>query len=779
MRTFRDMPIRRKLRVITMAIVAFALLLTGSVFTIHETLTFKQSLRDDTGALAEIIALNCRAPLSFEDPAAATRLLSSLSVRKRIVAAAVYSADGRLFAEFRRADNAMKSLPQAIPPDDHPDALRHIVLVRPVMMEYKTVGTVYLYCTREELYTRLVLYAGLTLLILLGTLLATIPLCNVLQHRISGPILSLAETAAAVTRDDNYAVRAIKSGNDELGLLTDAFNRMLSTIEEREAALRQSNEQLQGEVQERLRAQQDLAQEKERLAITLASIGDAVIATDTTGRIVLFNRTAEELTGWAPADTFGRVLPEVLRIVNEDTRQPCPNPVDRVMESGGFVDLEQHTVLRARDGRERAIANSGAPIRDNEGHIIGVVLVFRDVSERARMEKSLAEKESQLRHAQKMEAVGRLAGGIAHDFNNLLGVIIGFGSIVEDSLQARDEATRANMREIMQSADRAAVLTQQLLTVSRKKMVDTQPVNVNRVVLNFDTLLRRTLGEDIELVTLPAGDCNAILADVGTLEQAILNLAINARDAMPRGGKLTIQVEPVLLTEGMMSMSGEIPSGAYVCLQVQDTGTGMTDEVRQHAFEPFYTTKTIGRGTGLGLAAVYGIVKQFNGFVVLESKLGIGTTFFIYFPRLADSAILPAPDMPQHKEAMPRGTETILVVEDNAALRSFSVKVLCSLGYRVLEASNGQKALEICQHHAAPLHLILSDVVMPFMSGPEFVQLAGKIRHDFRVLFTSGFSENLTYNGIAIETAAMLPKPYSQRVLAARVREILGNTGKA
>ncbi|MFZ4394572.1 MAG: ATP-binding protein [Kiritimatiellia bacterium] len=779
MLAFRDMPIRMKLRVITMAIVAFALLLTGSVFTICETLTFRQVIRDDVGALAEIIAINCKAPLSFDDPAAAARLMSSLAVRQRIVAAAVYSDDGRLFAEFRRPNNTIAYLPPTLKPDDQPNVRRHMVFVRPVMRDNKCIGTVYLCCSLQEYYTRLVLYSCMVLVMLLGTLLVTFALCDFMQRGISGPILSLADAAAAVTRCDNYSVRTVKSGNDELGLLTDAFNLMLTTIEEREAALRRSNEQLQVEVQERIRTQRDLAQEKERLAVTLGSIGDAVIATDTAGRIVLFNRTAEELTGWTPADACGRAIPEVFRIVNEETRQPCQNPVDRVLELGIVVGLANHTVLLAKDGRELAIADSGAPILDNEGQIIGVVLVFRDVSERTRMEKSLAEKESQLRHAQKMEAVGRLAGGIAHDFNNLLGVIIGFGSIVEDSLPAQDETMRANMREIMQSADRAAVLTQQLLAVSRKKLVDTRPVDLNRVVMGFDKLLRRTIGEDIELVTLPTGDCNAILADVGALEQVILNLAINARDAMPRGGKLTIQVDPVLLTEGMMSMSGEIPPGEYVCFQVQDTGIGMTNEVRQHVFEPFYTTKTIGRGTGLGLSAVYGIVKQFNGFIVLESTLGIGTTFSIYFPRLADTAIPPSTDKLQHDEGIPRGTETILVVEDNASIRSFSVKVLGSLGYHVLEASNGQKALEICQQYEAPLHLILSDIVMPFMSGPEFVHLAGKVRHDFRVLFTSGFSDNVAYNDIDIGAFAILPKPFSQRVLAARVRKVLDNHDQA
>ncbi len=388
-------------------------------------------------------------------------------------------------------------------------------------------------------------------------------------------------------------------------------------------------------------------------------------------------------------------------------------------------------------------------------------VVWRDISERKRLE-------NQLRHSQKMEAIGKLAGGIAHDFNNLLVAIIGHADLLSEDLSSQPGLLES-VEQIQSASARAAALVRQLLAFSRKQDIEPQILDLNRVVKDLEKLLVRLLGEDIHLVTTSSSDAIQILADPGQIEQIIINLATNSRDAMPEGGKLSLEVRKLRVTSSTIGMTHEVEPGLYALLLVSDTGSGMDDETMSRAFDPFYTTKEVGKGTGLGLATAYGIVEQSGGIIDLHSTLGQGTTVKVYLP-IATGALttpsVPAPRMPTQG-----GSETILVVEDEAAVSRLIARVLRSRGYEVLQANDGLEALQIWRLHDGKIDLLLTDVVMPNMGGVELVQELRKAGHDPRVLFASGYTNDaLTGLREVDEQIDLLHKPFSTEELVGRIR---------
>jgi nitrogen-specific signal transduction histidine kinase/CheY-like chemotaxis protein len=392
--------------------------------------------------------------------------------------------------------------------------------------------------------------------------------------------------------------------------------------------------------------------------------------------------------------------------------------------------------------------------------------------ERARTEGVLRETEAQLRQAQKMEAVGRLAGGMAHDFNNILTVIRGYSELVLGRPGLTD-AMRKDMEEVKKAADRATGLTRQLLAFSRRQFIAAKVLDLNALVANMDGMLRRLIGEDIiELSAELDASAGAIKADPGQVEQVIMNLVVNARDAMPKGGRLTIETRNVTIgKEASLDAVGVAP-GSYVLLAVRDTGHGMDAETRSHLFEPFFTTKEKGKGTGLGLSTVYGIVKQSGGSIIVESAPGRGTTFRIYFPRVEQEA----PRQTEAVEAIDpaHGRETILLVEDEPSVRGLVQETLRLHGYSVLEARHGIEALLASARYGGTIHLLLTDVVMPQMSGPEVAEKILTVRPEIKVLYMSGYPDHPVFEqgGVSRQTG-FLPKPFSPHVLAQKVREVL------
>ena len=457
--------------------------------------------------------------------------------------------------------------------------------------------------------------------------------------------------------------------------------------------------------------------------------------------------------------------------VTEDTNSPRGDHAKIVGFHGAFG-----FPIQVGGEVEGVIEVFSQQVREPDGDLLKMVddiaLKIGQFGERTRAEEALRQTEDQLRQSQKMEAVGRLAGGVAHDFNNLLTVIRGYSELLLARLAATDPI-RKDMEEVKKAADRASGLTRQLLAFSRRQFVAPKVFEINALVTNLDGMLRRLLGEDIiELCLELKAHVGSIRADPGQIEQVIMNLAVNARDAMPTGGRLTIETQTVTLAKGGVSEVPGLDPGSYVRVSVRDTGLGMDEETQSHLFEPFFTTKAKGKGTGLGLSTVYGIVKQSGGSITVESYPGKGTTFKIYFPRVEEGS--QRIEGPADSSDPARGRETILLVEDDPSVRGLVFEALRINGYTVLEARHGIEALLTGTKHMGPIHLLLTDVVMPQMSGPEVADKLTTLRPDMKVLYMSGYPDHPVFaQGGLKKATAFLQKPFTPNVLVQKVREVL------
>ncbi len=416
------------------------------------------------------------------------------------------------------------------------------------------------------------------------------------------------------------------------------------------------------------------------------------------------------------------------------------------------------------NGKVRNIEARAIVKRDTDGKPLRMIGVNWDITDRKELEE-------QYRQSQKMEAVGVLAGGIAHDFNNLLTAINGFSDLTLQRMEA-DSPFRDHIQEVKNAGERAAELTGQLLAFSRKQVLKASVISLNSVITNIENMLRRIITENIELRVVPDPKLGNVMADPGQIEQVIMNLAINARDAMPSGGNLTIETENIYLGEGYVNQHLMVSPGEFIRITVSDTGEGMDSTMQSHIFEPFFTTKEVGKGTGLGLATVYGIVKQSGGTIMVYSEIGHGTTFKIYFPRV-DQAI-ERPLWPADSAASHAGTETILLVEDEDTVRGFVVEVLKSGGYNVLAAANGPEALALIKNHEKQIHLLITDVIMPKMGGAELKKRVVELLPEIKVLFISGYTDDsIADRGIDDPDVAFLEKPFSPNNLTQKVRDVL------
>jgi PAS domain S-box-containing protein len=501
------------------------------------------------------------------------------------------------------------------------------------------------------------------------------------------------------------------------------------------------------------------------LSAIVRSSSDAIVSKDLSGTITSWNAAAERLFGYSSQDAIGR---SIEMLIPRDLREEEATLLATIA-SGVPVD-NYETVRRRKDGELVHVSLSLSPILDASGKVVGASKTARDLGPQRAAATALRRTEDQLRQVQKMEAVGRLAGGIAHDFNNALSVILGCSGLVLRDLALTDPM-REDVDEIRLAAVRAADLTRQLLMFSRQQVVEPRMLDLNQVLLDMDKMLRRIIGEDIDLVSLPARRLGRIQADPSHLDQVIMNLVINARDAMPTGGKLTIETANVDLdAEYAREHLGTKP-GPYVMLAVTDTGHGMDDATRARVFEPFFTTKETGKGTGLGLSTVFGIVQQAGGSVWVYSELGRGTTFKLYFPHLADEAESPQP-APSCR--LLGGTETILLVEDQERVRAVAYAILRRSGYRVIVAQSAGDALVVCEQHPGKIDLLLTDVVMPQLSGTELAKRVAQMRPETKVLYTSGYTDDsVVRHGVLDGEVAFLQKPFTPESLAGRVREVL------
>ncbi len=482
----------------------------------------------------------------------------------------------------------------------------------------------------------------------------------------------------------------------------------------------------------------------------------AIVALDTAGRVVTWSKAAERMFGWSEREMLGRCVPF---IPDRDRGEPDEAAV-RILRGEAMLSESQR---QRKDGTLIDVLSSAAPIINAQGQVAGSIAVLVDVTERRQLEE-------QLRQVVKMEGIGRLAGGIAHDFNNLLTVIGGRCHLVLGQLPA-EHPIRRDIKIIGESGERAASLTRQLLAFSRSQILQPAVFDLNEMVSDMKTLLERLLREDVDLVLSLDPSIGQVIADRAQLEQVVLILAVNARDAMPEGGEFTLETRNVELDDAYVRQHVDARPGSYVVLSVCDSGTGMDAATRARIFEPFFTTKDVGKGRGLGLAAAYGILHQSHGHITVDSEPGKGTTFGIYLPRAgADASALAATE----SGAPPCGTETVLLVEDEPSFRALTRELLEQSGYTVLESEDVQHALRIAEQHEGTIHLLLTDVVMPRMNGRALARAVQEFRPDIRVLYMSGYTDNvIVHQGILDPGTPFLQKSFTPGKLARKVREVL------
>ena len=499
--------------------------------------------------------------------------------------------------------------------------------------------------------------------------------------------------------------------------------------------------------------------ELHRLAALVESSNDAIIGKTLDGIITNWNIGAQQIYGYSASEIVGK---SISTIFPPDLYHEITEMMEKIRLGERVAKAD--TIRLRQDGKKIHVALTLSPIKDSDGRVIGVSTVARDITENRLLEEKL-------RQAQKMEAVGQLAGGVAHDFNNLLGVILGYSGLLLEGLSLNDPSRKA-IEEIQKAGERAALLTRQLLAFSRKQVLQPKVLDLNAVVSGMENLLNRLLGETIELRVVLNPAIGRIKADFGQLEQIIMNLAVNSRDAMPAGGILTIETSNVELDDGYAAQHVATQPGPHVMLAVTDNGCGMDASTKAHIFEPFFTTKGIGKGTGLGLATVYGIVKQSGGSVWVYTEPGIGTTFKIYLPRV-DQVPENEPLM-DTTDRIDRGLQTILIVEDDAALLQVIRQSLEEVGYVTLAARGPAEAIYIFENHSGTINLMVTDVIMPGMSGDHLASHLSALRPEMKVLYISGYTDGtIVHHGVLDPGLAFLQKPFSPRALARKVSDVL------
>jgi two-component system cell cycle sensor histidine kinase/response regulator CckA len=512
------------------------------------------------------------------------------------------------------------------------------------------------------------------------------------------------------------------------------------------------------DISDRKLAEEAMRRSQQRLSIHFEHTPLAVVEWDLEFRVAAWNPSAERVFGYSREEAVGQhgslIVPAQFRPFVDQVWQ------DLLDQKGGVRSANDNVT---KDGRTISCEWYNTPLVDDSGRVLGVASLVQDVTERVALEE-------RLRQSQKMEAVGRLAGGVAHDFNNLLTVILGYSQILAEGVPAGSRLADSTA-QIKSAADKASGITRQLLAFSRKQVLSPRVINLNDIMLNLDSLLRRLIGEDIEVLTVPDNGLGSVRADPGQIEQVIMNLALNARDAMPRGGKLTLETSNAQLDESYSRRHQPAEPGRYVMLAVSDTGHGMSAETQARIFEPFYTTKEVGKGTGLGLSMVYGIVKQSGGYIWVYSEPDRGTTLKIYLPRVDQPAEATAEN---RSKSVQRGTETILLVEDDAQLRQLSSSVLAHCGYKMLVAASPEEGVAICKENHHDIRLLITDVVMPRMNGRQLAEQVAQISKNIRVLYVSGYTSNaIVHYGVLDPGLWFLPKPFSLASLVAKVREVL------
>jgi PAS domain S-box-containing protein len=724
-------------------------------------------------AIADLMAYSIGPSVFFNDTRALNETLGSTVRNNALLYVFVCDTTGRLVS-------GAGLLPEGIGPvrsgeDPAGGAYR---TGRMLTHRGRTVGRLYLGISVRELEAQVAnsrrATALVSLLVCLSGILASVGLSRVITR----PLIQIAGTADAIAAGD-LSQRARVRSRDEVGRLAESFNAMVNRLQNAHGALEALNRDLErrvsertdkmkSEIAEREKTEAALKETYSRLQALMKAIPDIIHFKDQENRIRIVNRAFERLVGRESAEILGKTDAEVLpgNIVDFNRKSDAETLRRR--------KVTRHTErVTGRNGKTIVLETIKAPMFDADGNPLGLVAVGRDITEQVRLDEEKKRIETQLMQAQKMEAVGILAGGIAHDFNNLLTAIIGTAEMALRQMNS-SHPLHAGLTDIHTAGERAADLTRQLLYFSRKQHMQYASLRLNELIENLYSMFHRIIGEDIEIRTELEPGCRPIRGDRGTMEQVIMNLVVNARDAMPRGGRLMLKTENLDVDEAEGRILPDGRAGRFVRLTVSDTGTGMDKETQQHVFEPFFTTKEVGKGTGLGLSVVYGVIKQHGGWVNVYSELGVGSTFKIYLPAGSGNDRPEEPVKGPSLDSVRGRGERVLLIEDEKRLNQFIRRALTENGYDVMAAENADQAIRLFERENGRFDLVLSDVVLPGKDGLELLNDLLSRKPDLKVLLSSGYTDHKNqWPVIRKKGYRFLPKPYSLIELLSSIRGAL------
>jgi PAS domain S-box-containing protein len=722
-------------------------LVLSAVIAINEERLLDHSLAAKGRSMASFIGNVSQDPLVLKDNVRLDAIVNEANKDEDILYTVIHDVNGNLITSkyasinYRspRLSAILSKLPKGLELKEIIDAVRKKEAAKeislPILIDVKTIGTVTVGLSMHEIRREVartiafVLALNLVVAVALGIVLFYFS-----RKIILTPISMLADAAARLAKGDlSTQVRVETTG--ELRMLAESFNRMAGDIEKTTVSKNYMNN-------------------------IFRSMVDTLIIVTPDGTIRDCNDAICRLLEYEENDLIGKPMESILG--GDSTGGSTI--LDEVREKGSIRNREIH--YAARNGQAIPMLLSASPMLDGIGRVERIVFVAQDITYKLEMEE-------QLRQSQKMEAVGKLAGGIAHDFNNLLTAITGYSELILADLPGQGPVRR-EVEEIRKAADRASALTKQLLAFSRKQAFQMKVVNLNSVISNMDKMLRRLISEDIDLRTRLSEDLGSARVDPGQIEQVIVNIVVNARDAMPEGGRLTVETANVELDETFVRKHVVVKPGPFVMIAISDTGCGMDEATQARIFEPFFTTKSPGKGTGLGLSTVYGIVKQSAGYIWVYSEPERGTTFKVYLPRTMDEVEKASPVHETTDQKVGGGPETILLAEDEDLVRDLITEILKPAGYSVLLAHDGEEALRISEEHKGTIHLLITDVVMPRLNGRDLVSRIQPSRPQMKVIYMSGYTENaILHHGVLEAGIHFIQKPFRPGELSRKIREVL------